>query len=295
MAVVINAAGGRAARERPGELAGLFQKLGLQPRMFVAKSASELEGNAEEAAEASDLVVAAGGDGTANCVAAEVLKRGKSMAVLPLGTLNHFSRDIGMPPRIEDAVMELARAEPVRVDVGMVNDRLFLNNSGLGLYPQLVEQREQEERLGRNKRSAFLWAALAVFDRFPFVNVRLEVEGQELRRTTPLLFVGNNRYDLEGFRIGRRERLDGGQLCLYVAHTAGRRGLVRLAFAALFGRLHRTSDFDAFVASEFTIESIQPTLEVSCDGEVSKLNAPLVYSIRPRALTVLAPRSRTAA
>ena len=292
LAVVLNAAGGRAGQEKRAELSELFRKSGLEAEMFLA-APGEIEKTAEKAAETADVVVAAGGDGTVNCVAGKVLEKGKSMAVLPLGTLNHFCRDIGMPREMHRAVPALAKAAPKKVDVGVVNDRIFLNNSGLGLYPYLVGKREEEQRLGRNKRSAALWAALAVFRLgFPFVNVRLEVDRRELRRTTPMVFVGNNRYELAGFRIGRRERLDGGVLTLYVAHKAGRRGLIRLAFAALFGQLHRTNDFDAFDLTHFTIESGEPSLEVSRDGELSHLRPPLEYAIRPRALAVLAPRSR---
>jgi diacylglycerol kinase family enzyme len=179
----------------------------------------------------------------------------------------------------------------VEVDTAEVNGRLFLNNSSIGLYPDIVRERErQQSRLGRGKWPAFAWACLRALRRFPFHTVTLTAaDGQEHVRRTPFVFVGNNDYDLSGMDIGARPRLDGGQLCVYVARHAGRWGLLRFALAALFGLLHRVRGLDHLLSARLRIEAHAPRLRVSTDGEVCELDSPLEYRCRPKSLRVLAP------
>ncbi len=210
--------------------------------------------------------------------------------MLALGTLNHFARDAGVPADLEEAVRTIVDGHRVQVDIAEVNGRTFINNSGLGLYPDIVRNRErQQKRLGRGKWPAFVWATLAVLRRYPFMRVRLVVDGSERSRRTPFVFIGNNEYRMDGFAIGERTELDRGQLSLYVAQRPGRLKLLVLALRALTGRLRQARDFDALGASEILIESRRKRLRVSTDGEVSVMTPPLRYRIRPRALAVMLP------
>jgi len=234
--------------------------------------------------------VAGGGDGTINAVASKMVDSGVPFGVLPMGTLNHFAKDLGIPLELESAVRNLAEGRPRAVDVGEVNDRIFLNNSGLGLYPDMVHDREkQQRRLGRGKWLAALWAGVAALRRFPFLSMRLIVDGQRLARRTPFVFIGNNVYTMEGLSIGERERLDGGVLSLHVAQHPTRLGLLRFAIGALLGRLGDERDFDIVQAAEMEIETRRRQLRVATDGEVTTMDAPLRYRIRPGALQVLVP------
>jgi diacylglycerol kinase family enzyme len=179
---------------------------------------------------------------------------------------------------------------PVRVDVGEVNGRIFLNNSSLGLYPDIVRDREkQQRRLGRGKWPAALWASLAALRRYPFLSIRLEVEGTRLARRTPFVFIGNNAYTMQGLAIGVRERLDAGALSLYVAQHPTRFGLLRFAFDALRARLGEERDFDVLQAGGFEIDTHRARLRVATDGEVTVMAPPLRYRSRPGALEVLVP------
>ena len=154
-------------------------------------------------------VVAGGGDGTISTVAALLAGTDKALAVLPLGTLNHFAKDLGLPLELEAAARVAATGRVVRVDVGEVNGRVFINNSSIGLYPRLVRRRQQQQdRLGRGKWAAFLFAGLSVLRRYPFLDVRLEADGRTFSRRTPFVFVGNNDYLMDGLQIGARARLD---------------------------------------------------------------------------------------
>ena len=187
------------------------------------------------------------------------------------------------------------RRREARVDTAEVNGKLFLNNSSIGLYPDIVHEREREQaRLGRGKWSAFAWACLASLRRFPFHTVTLETDGRELERRTSFVFVGNNDYDMEGINIGARTRLDGGQLCVYVARHGSRWGLFVFALAALFGQLHRMRGLDHLLSTRLRIASHAPALRVSTDGEVAELGTPLEYRCRPQSLRVLVPAAAKA-
>jgi len=174
--------------------------------------------------------------------------------------------------------------------VGEVNGRVFLNNSSLGLYPRIVAQREaQQEQLARGKWWAFFWATLRALRRFPFLRLRITVEGKSLVRRTSFLFVGNNEYEMAGFNLGRRARLNAGKLGLYLTHRTGRLGLIRLAVRVLFGALEQAADFEVYCVPEATIETRKPSLLVAADGEVTRMETPLHYKIRPAALRVRVP------
>ena len=153
------------------------------------------------------------------------------------------------PLGLDDAIRNIAEGRRHRVDVGEVNGRIFLNNSSLGLYPDIVRDREkQQRRLGRGKWLAAGWATIGALRRYPFLSVRLIIEDEEHARRTPFVFIGNNDYTMEGFAIGERKRLDGGKLSLYVAQRPGRLGLLRLGWRALWGRLAQERDFDVLSA-----------------------------------------------
>ena len=233
-----------------------------------------------------NAVVAGGGDGTIGALASALVGTDVPLGILPLGTLNHFARDLGIPLRLEDAFQTILDGNIGSVDVGEVNGRAFLNNSSIGVYPHLVRFRDAHRRKGLGKWTAFALAFVVVCRRSRLLRVRLIVDGRELVRKTPFLFVGNNEYDISGGRA----RLDEGRLQLVVAHHKGRFGLLRSAFSALVNRTKENHDFDLLRPTEFRIESRRRFLRVALDGEIHKMKTPLNYRIRPKALRVLIPR-----
>src|SRR5919199_2885332 len=241
---------------------------------------------------ASCGVVAGGGDGTISSVAGALAGTDRPLGVLPLGTLNHFAKDLRIPLGLEEAARNVCEGREASVDVGEVNGQVFVNNSSLGLYPRIVRRREKlQEREGSGKWAAFVRAGLAVLRRYPFLYVRLDADGQRIVRKTPFVFVGNNEYQMESLQMGGRTCLDAGCLSLYVAHRTGRLGLLRLAVSALFGRLRQAKDFDALCAQEIWVETRRPKrLPVATDGEVNVLTTPLRYRVRPGALKVIVPK-----
>lgn len=294
IAVIINAGSGADsdADELERRLVKAFNANGIEAKITTAESGEEIVEAVKQAARGDyEIVVGGGGDGTISAVAAEITGTNKTLGVLPLGTLNHFAKDLQIPLEAEEAVRVISEGYTQMVDVGEINGQIFINNSSIGLYPQIVRRREkQQQRLGRGKWSAAFWAAIAVLRRYPFLLIKLIIEGKELRRKTPFIFIGNNEYEMDSFNIGGRKCLDAGSLSVYVLHRTGRMGLVRLALRSLFGILRQAKDFETFCTEEITIETHHKKLLVAFDGEVKSMETPLHYRIRPNALRVIMPK-----
>lgn len=290
--VIVNtAAGGDKPQEWLATLEAKCRERGLQVRVMQVEGGEHLLAAVDDAVrQGARLVIAGGGDGTVSAVASRLVDTEVALGVLPLGTLNHFAKDLGMPLELDAAIDVVAHGREVRVDVGEVNGHVFINNSSLGLYPDIVLDRErQRRRLGRGKWTALAAAAVHALRRYPVLSVRIRVDGEQLERRSAFVFIGNNKYKMEGFEIGDRARLSGGELSLYVTQRTGRFGLLRLALRALTGRLRQASDFDMLTASELVVRTPQRQLRVATDGEVRLLQVPLNYRIRPGALRVRVP------
>jgi diacylglycerol kinase family enzyme len=296
--VFVNAAAGTGCNEADCKaLEAAFHEAGAVARIVQARSGADLlEQVRSVAQEEPPVIVAGGGDGTVSAVASIVAGTPTALGVLPLGTLNHFAKDLGIPLDRAEAARTIVTGQRIKVDVGEVNGRVFINNSSLGLYPRIVlERTSQQRRLGRSKWSALFWATLTVLRRSPFLTVRLKVENEARDYRAALVFIGNNRYVMEGFDIGGRERLDCGVLSIYITQRAGRRGLIGLALRALAGRLHQADDFEALTTDAAEISTRRSHLHVATDGEVTLLETPLRYRVRPRDLHVIVPAQQPSA
>lgn len=289
--VIINAGAGADGKEDiQDQLVEMFRASGIEARVSLARTGTEVTEFARQAARSdADAVVAGGGDGTISSVASEMIGSDKALGILPFGTLNHFAKDLQIPLDLEGAVQTIIAGHTIEVDFGEVNGRIFLNNSSLGLYPSIVREREKKQRLGHGKWPAFVWAALSVLRRYPFLEIRLSVAGKQLTLKTPFVFIGNNEYAMETLNIGGRARLDAGKLSLYLTHRTGRLGLIRLTLRALFGGLRQEKDFLALHTEEIWLGTKDRRLRVALDGEVTVMEPPLHYRVRPRELRVLAP------
>ena len=289
--VILNAdAGGGCPPEAVERLRGKLAVAGLQPDVRQVRGEQIASQTRNAVAEGAGAVLAGGGDGTVSAVAAALSGTATPLGVLPMGTLNHFAKDLGIPLDEDAAIATVAAGRCQAVDVGEVNGRVFINNSSLGLYPDIVRERNQRQRrLGHGKWRALFDASINAARRYPLLNVEIELEGQILARRTPFVFVGNNEYTMEGFEIGERRALDHGELSLYLTQRIGRFGLLQLAVRALLHRLQQSRDFDVVAARQFTVHTHHQHLRVATDGEVSMMTTPLRYCVRPGALQVIVP------
>jgi len=212
------------------------------------------------------------------------------LGVLPLGTLNHFARDLQIPTDLAGAVGVVTSGVVRALDLGEVNGEIFINNSVLGFYPPVVRVRDWERRkFHRNKWLATLSAAFKVIPRMPALDVTVEVQGLSVHRTSHFLFVGNNEYEMNAFSYGARNRFDSGSLYLYIAKSPTRLRLLALTLLSLVRDLGKTEGFDSWVLPEFTIDTPSKGISVYLDGEVTTMQPPLRYRTCPRNLRVILP------
>jgi diacylglycerol kinase family enzyme len=291
MDVIVNAGSGTDDKSDVQQrLTELFTSVQIDARILVARSGADLLKLGRRAVrEGAPIIVAGGGDGTVSTIAALVVGTDKTLGVLPLGTLNHFAKDLRIPVDLAEAVRNLTEGRAVNVDVGEVNGHIFVNNSSLGIYPKLVRLRQMIQQLGLSKWPAFMVALFAVLRRYPLVGVRLVVEGQKLVRRTPFVFIGNNEYETSSFRLAARPCLTAGKLSIYTAPVKGRFELIKLFVKALFGKIKEDANFDYLSAPEVWVETRRRTIRVAFDGEVRRLRTPLHYRARPGTLRVIVP------
>lgn len=263
-----------------------------------------LAGEAAHAARADGgLVVAAGGDGTINAVAAAVLRLGVPMGVVPMGTFNYFSREHGLALDPEVAVQDLLQAlhagDMRPVQVGYVNRQLFVVNASVGLYPKLLAEREKASR--RFGRSRLVAVASAVWSMFrPAAGRRWRVvmkthEGARDRQEEHLvttLFVGNNPLQLDRMGLPQAQMVaDGGKMAVVLLQPQGRWAVARTVWNAATGQLDRDSAVTSVACTELTVAPASwrpPQVKVAFDGERAWMAPPLHFRISARPLWLVA-------
>lgn len=230
------------------------------------------------------IIVAAGGDGTVNAVANIAVATNIPMAVLPLGTLNHFAKDLGLPADLDEAVALIGAKKPVAIDYCTVNNTVFVNNSSVGVYPRTVAKREKiSGSLG--KWPAALVATVHALMNLRILHLEFRYGGKKKNIKTPLVFVGNNKYDLDQIGLAERNRIDTGLLFLYVVRTKRLIGILQLVISILVGKRDSSKDLRTTI-KELEIHSRKKVLKVSMDGEIKSLTTPLVYKVHPGGLKV---------
>ena len=289
--MILNAASGTgAARRRVSDIAQRLARAGRDGTITTVRGGKALRRAAQSALEAGcDALVAGGGDGTVSALASVTVGSEVPLGVLPLGTLNHFARDVGIPLDLEEALDVVLAGRTRSVDVGEVNGRIFINNASLGVYPRIVQLRERYREKGLGKWFAALWAALAVLRRRPFMTVRVRTAEEDIVRRTPTVLVGNNPYETAGLSMGSRSSLNQGVLALYLMNADARVSLLRLAWQVWRKGAERVREVDCLLADEALIQATRPALRVALDGEVVGLETPLGFRSRPGALRVLVP------
>lgn len=290
MHVIMNATAGPGRGEADaGRIAQAFRAAGADVEVACVPGAGLRAATRAALARRPRMIVAAGGDGTVSAVAAELVGGDVPLGVLPLGTLNHFARELGIPLDLDAAARTLVAGRVERVDVGEVGGRTFLNNSSIGIYPEFVRQREAREKRGWGRVAAAATAFGSTLRRYPNLRVRLDIDGDGHACRTAFVCIGNNAYAWEGFTAGERPRLDAGQLAVYCGHRLGRLATLGLVARAFLGRLEPANDFYARDARSVRVETKPAHVAVAIDGEVVPMRSPLDYRIRPRALPVVVP------
>jgi diacylglycerol kinase family enzyme len=297
--VVVNpGSGAQDGQSKRDTLARLFEAEGRRFRFVDIQGPGDLaeasERAAAEAQRRGGVLVAVGGDGTINTVAQAAWKAGCVLGVLPQGTFNLFGRDHGIAQDLEQAARALLRARPRPVPIGEVNGRLFLVNASVGLYPQLLQDRETfKQQFGRHRWVAVLAGLVTIFEWRRQLVLEFERDGQPFVVRTPTLFVGNNRLQLE--RVGMpakvAERAGDGELAAAIVRPIGTWQMVLLMLRGAIGRLGDAEQVDSFAFRSLTVNVLgMRKLKLAADGEVGVMAPPLRFSVATRPLLLMVPR-----
>lgn len=301
--IVLNAGSGHSDTDTVRrEIEAACEAAGRPQRIFLIDGPNRAQALAREAVEAArqvgGIVVAAGGDGTINTVAQATLGSGCAFGVLPQGTFNYFSRANGIPAETGAALRVLFDERPREVQVGMVNDRVFLVNASMGLYAELLEEREAFKReYGRSRLVAFGAALMTMLRGHRQWDLHLAFHGTERDIRTPTLFVGNNPLQLRQVGLPEAERLENERLLAAVAlKPAGAFGLAGLLLRGMFGKLGSADSVTSFAFETLTVARRRPgrsqgskRVKVATDGELGWLDMPLVFRVAPQPLWLIRP------
>jgi diacylglycerol kinase family enzyme len=273
-----------------GEVTAALEAVGIKPSID-AVDGDAIEQRTRAALESgAQLIIVGGGDGSVSAAAQALADSEVALGILPIGTLNHLARDLGVPPDLDQATALIAAGQVRAIDVAEVNGRLFVNNAAIGLYPLMVVDREaQQHRLGRSKRLAMLVASLRTLLRFHHQRLSLSIDGGEARVDTPLLFVGNNDYRLALPGAGKRDRLDQGRLCVFVLRKKGVPGFLAAVARALLGITREDDMVRLDDVGILSVDSMRSRLTLAVDGETLEMTPPLDFRIRKGALKVISP------
>ena len=251
---------------------------------------------AATALERSTAVVAVGGDGSLNAVAQAVHAAGCAMGVIPYGTFNYFARTHGIPTEPAAAAQLLLQARPMPVQVSAINDRVFLVNASLGVYPELLQDREAyKARFGRSRWVAVLAACATLLRAQRRLRLHMEMGAAVRNLQTLTLFVGNNRLQLQQFGAEPEDTMAGtpgdGSLAALVLKPIGTLSMIRLVLQGAMGRLGEAAGVEGF---EFHQMLVKPRLlpgrrkiEVAFDGEVTRMRSPLNIRVLGKPLYLL--------
>jgi len=292
--VILNAASGAAlSLKLTGEgIAQYFEGAGLEAVVDASDGALDTRVQAALLGQA-DVIVCAGGDGTATAIARRLVGTGKTLAVLPFGTANLLARDLGIPLSVEAAVASLRAMRVVEIDAGEVNGRLFLHKVVVGVVPEIAAAREKVRggnlialaRFGgylvrrlRNARKT----AVAITSR----------DTEDRVERIHAIAVANNAYDQGWGKVFSRSSLNAGRLTLYVLKRLSLISAVRLGLEMMAGRWQEDEAVSIETVRSVTLRAKRNKIAAMIDGEVEILDTPLRFRIRPGALRVLAPATR---
>ena len=245
-------------------------------------------------------VVAVGGDGTINSVAQAAHSRGCAMGLIAQGTFNYFARTHGIPADAGEAALALLRSRPQAVQVGLINDRVFLVNASIGLYSQLLEDREAyKKRFGRSRLVALGSFLITLMTHRHSLRLRIE-SGETVRDVvTPTLFVGNNRLQLEQVGVPEAHALDEGWITAVMLRPIGALAMLALFFRGAMGSLGEADTVESFKFRRMVVKQRRGLtagmVKVAFDGEVNWLRGPLEFQVAATPLYLIKPVASDAA
>ncbi len=300
--VYINGDSGTVLKLGRDALSSIIKDSPLPLERLTFVPAAELAAQVAQAARNGPVLVG-GGDGTIRACAQEALTHRTAFGILPLGTMNLMARDLGLPLDLPKTLESYAEGAQTRtIDVGHVNDRVFLCCAGVGTMPESSEFREQNRDspmlMLLPRLTLFVLEQMAPHNRRRF---SMHIDGRKHKIRSAALVIANNLFTREIMPgdIGiTRGALDRGLLGVYSASPANHWDKIRLLWRLRFGNWHDDAVIREWRGRRTVLETANKQELISLDGETETLSTPLDFRIIPRALDMLVPiaeKGRTAA
>ncbi len=270
---------------KKNEIEKLFKKKNLKTEYFsISSEISTLKKSIKDGL--FDILVAAGGDGTVNLAASLSVEFDIVLGILPAGTLNHFAKDLDLPLELVEAAEIIINGKTVKVDYATVNNKVFVNNSSIGIYPDtLVKRQKLQAKIG--KWPAAVIGSLASLHQFDSHLLSIKSPSGNYRYRTPMLFVGNNSYQFfKKMGFTNRTQINSGKLYLYVIRTNRIANIIRITVNIFFGHKKRAEDYIEHTKGPVIINSKKKFIKLSIDGELVSQPTPLTYKIHSGGLKV---------
>ena len=240
--------------------------------------------------EQHGVVVAAGGDGTLNAVASQLLHQDIPMGILPLGTFNYVARVLKIPLDLIEAAKVIGIGEPRSSHVALMNEQIYLNNASLGLYPLFIKKRElYNKKFGRFPLNAYTSGLDVLIRDRKELKLEVVVDGKPYPVKTPLLFFGNNQLQLEEMKLKIAKCAELGEVAGVILAKSDKATLFKTLYQLIRGNLEKAADVYSFSGERVVVYSKKSTLTVAIDGELMEVKTPLNFSVAKNALNIMVP------
>lgn len=299
ISIVMNTGSGHHAaghEQLASELLAYFKAQGFLVDLYMLTQAEQLSAVLAQAVSKHQreggVIVAAGGDGTLNTVAQALQNTQICMGIIPLGTFNYVARALNIPLDPFAAAQVIAQGQCQPIHVGNVNGYIYLNNASIGLYPKIIEQREAyNTKFGRFRTVAMMSGLIVLLREQQKLKLKLTVDGQQIPLETPLIFFGNNQLQLADLKLALAKCAAQGKLAAVAISQLTRWQMIKLIHRLQQGDFEKAPEVSSFCATEIKIESRRKRMKVAIDGEIIKMNTPLLFKVSHDALQVMVPRS----
>ncbi|OTG68247.1 diacylglycerol kinase [Acinetobacter sp. ANC 4470] len=282
------------------QIVNQLSEYGFEIQSFEISSYSSFDALMQEVlarhqhSEDKGVIVAAGGDGTLNAVAASLMGLDIPMGILPLGTFNYVARVLNIPLDLLEAVEVIATGITRNIHVAQINDHIYLNNASLGLYPLFIQKRElYNKRFGRFPLHAYTSGLDVLIRDRKELKLEIEVDHKKYPVKTPLIFFGNNQLQLAEMNLQIAKCAELGQVAGVVIAKSDKLTLFKMLWQLIKGNLEKAPDVYSFAASEVKVHSKRNKLTVAIDGEIVEMQPPLKITVQKNALKVMVPYDST--
>lgn len=272
----------------------ICDELGYELVTYSISSPEDFDKQSQVAVDAAEkdggVVIAAGGDGTIRGVAQAAANRQVRFAAIPCGTFNFFARTHNIPEDHLEAFRLALTGTAKPVQLGQVNDHIFLINASLGGYAKAIHERESAtSRFGRNRLVVIISTFMSLLRWHLLLRLDLVTKGKVTSIYTPTVFIGNNSLQLKDLALSVSDCIKHGMLAVVLVKPVTKLETLKIFLKGFFKKLDQEEKLDCFCSDEMTIHTRKPIMTVALDGEMLRTPSPLTIKALKGALNLVLP------